>query len=230
MPNKFKGRVTRLISRSSVARNLNIKPASRLFGLDRGLPIDRYYIEKFLFGNKHLIKGIVLEVGESIYTKKFGGKKVEKALVLHVNQDNRKADIVGDLSTGKGIPKNLADCFIMTQTLPFIFDIHGVARNAIKILKPGGYLLATTPGISQISRYDMNKWGHYWSFTDLSLRKLFGEVVPSKYIKVRTYGNVKAAACFLYGLAQEEVLQRDLNYRDPDYQVVVAVVVRKPAI
>jgi hypothetical protein len=34
-------------------------------------------------------------------------------------------------------------------------------------LKPGGVLLATVSGISQISRYDMYRWGDYWRFTTL---------------------------------------------------------------
>ena len=33
------------------------KPISNVFGLDRGTPIDRFYIEDFLYKNKSLIKG-----------------------------------------------------------------------------------------------------------------------------------------------------------------------------
>ena len=33
------------------------KPISDIFGLDRGTPIDRFYIEDFLYKNKSLIKG-----------------------------------------------------------------------------------------------------------------------------------------------------------------------------
>ena len=47
------------------------KPVSKVFGLDRGIPIDRYYIEQFLEQNKSFIKGAVLEIAESTYSKKF---------------------------------------------------------------------------------------------------------------------------------------------------------------
>lgn len=203
------------------------KPVSTLFGFERGMPIDRYYIEKFLAKNQKLICGDVLEIAESTYTMKFGGQNVRKAWVLSFT-DGEKVDILGDLATGEGISENLVDCFIMTQTLPFIYDINQVAKNAVRIVKPDGYLLVTVPGITQISRYDMDRWGHYWSFTDLSLRRLFEEVVPSENIKIETYGNVKTASCFLYGLAQHEISKKDLDYTDPDYQVIITAVVKKP--
>lgn len=209
-------------------KSLSKQPVSRSFGFDRGLPIDRYYIESFLEENKQLITGTVLEIADSTYTSKFGGQKVRKALVLHATPDQPNADLVGDLSTGEGIPENAVDCFILTQTLPFIFDVNNAVRNAVKILRPGGSLLVTVSGITQISRYDMDRWGHYWSFTDLSVKRLFEQVVPANNIHVQTYGNAKAAACFLYGLAQCDLTKRDLDYRDKDYQLIITAVVKKP--
>jgi SAM-dependent methyltransferase len=205
----------------------SLKPLSRVFGGDRGIPIDRYYIEKFLAENSHLIKGHVLEVAGSTYTRKFGGDNVAGASVLHANNDKKNVDIVGNLETGEGIPKNKIDCFILTQTLLCIFDVQTAAQNAIKLLKPGGALLLTVPGITQISRFDYERWGQYWSFTDLSVRKLFEKIVPPANIEVKTYGNVKAASAFLYGLALHEVKKKDLDYTDPDYQMVISAIIKK---
>ena len=208
-------------------RNFNtVNPVSRCFGADRGDIIDRYYIEKFLFQNRDLIRGVVLEVASSKYTKKFGGKDVQKSLVLHV-AEKANVDIVGNLETGEGIPENAVDCFILTQTLLCTFDIFSSAKNAIKILKPGGVLLLTVPGITQISRYDYERWGQYWSFTDQSIRKLFENLVPSENIVVNTYGNVKVTTAFLYGLALHEVRKKHLDQVDPDYQLVITALVRK---
>ena len=203
------------------------QPVSKLFGFDRGEPIDRYYIEKFLSENKDLIRGIVVEVSESTYTHKFGGKNIEKSLILHVSNDFPGADIAGDLATGIGIPNEICDCFILTQTLPFIFEVQSAIYNSMRILKPGGNLLITVPGITQISRYDMTRWGHYWSFTDMSLRKLLEKAVPPENIKIKVYGNVKAATSFLYGLSQQEMSNEDLDFEDSDYQVTIAAVVKK---
>lgn len=205
-----------------------IRPVSRKFGFDRGLPIDRYYVQKFLIENRGLIKGTVLEIAGREYTQKYGGGNVEKSYILHVAEAKDEFSIKGNLETGEGIPSDLVDCFILTQTLPFIYDIESVAKNVIKVLKPGGHALITVGGITQISRYDMDRWGHFWSFTDLSLRKLFSGYIPENCIKVNTFGNVKTATCFLYGLASNEIPEEDFSFIDKDYQVLITAVVQKP--
>jgi SAM-dependent methyltransferase len=212
----------------SLAKDLPAEPVSRKFGFDRGEPIDRRYIEGFLAANAAVIQGEVLEIAESTYTKKFGGERVKRALVLHATPDNPAADLVGDLVTGAGIPDAVCDCFILTQTLPFVFDVRAAVRNAVRALRPGGHLLVTVPGITQVSRYDMDRWGHFWSFTDLSLRRLFEDVVPAEHVRVETHGNVKVAAAFLYGLPQHALTDADYDRKDPDYQVLITAVVRRP--
>ncbi len=217
-----------ILSSFLLARFIKKEPVSSVFGFDRGEPIDRYYIEKFLTQNSRHIKGHVLEIAENTYTIKFGGEKIEKSLIMHKDKFAPGANIIGDLATGEGILENVADCFILTQTLPFIFDLHSCVKNSVKMLKSGGVLLVSVPGITQISRYDMQRWGHYWGFTDLSLRRLYETVVPPECIEIQTYGNAKAAACFLYGLAQKEISRKVLDYSNPDYQIIITAVVRKP--
>jgi len=202
------------------------KPVSTKFGFDRGLPIDRYYIEKFLNKNKKYIKGSVLEISENKYTKKFGGNRVKKSMVINYKK-TRGVNLVANLETGSGVLEELADCFIMTQTLPFVFDISNVIKNSLKLLKKGGVLLITTPGITQISRYDMDRWGQYWSLTDLAIKKLFSEFVTNKNIHTETYGNVKSSSLFLYGLSASEVDRGELDYNDPNYQLVVCARITK---
>lgn len=203
-------------------------PASRRFGFDRGTPVDRHYIERFLDARRELIHGDVLEVADSTYTRRFGGDRVRRAMTLHATAKDG-ADLVGDLATGAGLGEGLVDCFILTQTLPFIFDVRGAARHAVRLLRPGGHLLVTVPGITQISRYDHDRWGQFWSFTDLSLRRLFEEVVPADCVTVETHGNVRAAAAFLYGLPRHALPRSAFGTRDPDYQLLITAVVRRPA-
>lgn len=206
-------------------RNIQLRsePISRVFGLDRGKPIDRYYIEAFLHRYNGDIKGCVMEIGDSTYTHTFGGKKVIRSEVLHAVEGNPQATLVGDLATGNGIPEGLFDCMILTQTFLFIYDVHAALANSYSALKTGGVLLATFPGISQISRYDMVRWGDYWRFTDASAQRLFGDIFGIENISVETHGNVLVACAFLQGLAVEELTQKDLDYNDPDYQVLITV-------
>ncbi len=84
-------------------------------------------------------------------------------------------------------------------------------------------MLATVAGISQISRFDMDRWGDYWRFTDAATRRLFGEVFGTENVVVKTRGNVLVACAFLHGLAVEELKPAELEYDDPDYQVIITV-------
>jgi SAM-dependent methyltransferase len=203
-----------------------VTPLSREFGYDRGLPIDRYYIERFLATNSSAIRGHVMEIADNTYTRRFGGDRVTASDVLHVETGHPNATIVGDLTCADHIPSGTFDCVILTQTLQFIPDVPAVLRTVKRILKPGGIVLATIPGISPISRYDMERWGHFWAFTTQSAQRLFEEVFPQDQIQISAYGNVLSAAGFLYGMATEELTQQELEHCDSDYQVIITVKAR----
>jgi SAM-dependent methyltransferase len=217
----------RMLRRQNLSSELadwldRVEPVSRNFGLDRGNPIDRYYIESFLARHAGDIRGHILEVGDDTYARKFGDSHVGEVDIVHLTDDNPKATIVADLTCADAIPSDTFDCIIFTQTLQFIYDVRAAVRTLHRILKPGGILLATFPGISQISRYDMDRWGEYWRFTTLSAQRIFGEVFAGN-VTVKAYGNVLTAISFLHGLASEELRNEELNYRDRDYEVVITV-------
>lgn len=205
-----------------------VAPISRDWGYDRGLPIDRYYIEQFLAAHTSDICGHALEVADDTYTRRFGGERVTTSDVLHAEAGNPQATIAGDLTCADHIPSNTFDCVILTQTLQLIYDVRAALHTVYRILKPGGVLLATFPGISPISRYDADRWGYYWGFTAQSARRLFGEVFPDENLRVSAHGNVLAAAALLYGLAAQELRREELDQRDPDYEVIIAVRATKP--
>jgi SAM-dependent methyltransferase len=137
-----------------------LAPISRKFGYDRGRPIDRYYIENFLARQADDICGHVLEIGDDSYTRRFGRECVAFAHVLHVTEGNPAAAIIGDLTRADHIPADTFDCIILTQTLQFIYDVQAALKTIQRILKPGGVVLATFPGISQIAD---DNWGDYQS-------------------------------------------------------------------
>lgn len=204
----------------------SVRPKSQKFGFDRGGPINHYYIEKFIEENAHYITGTVLEVAESRYGKKFG-KNVNKFEILHLYGNNPKATIVADLTNVDSLPENLANCFIFTQTLNFIYDFRSALRGTYRLLKPGGTLLATVSGISQISRYDMDRWGDYWRFTTLSCERLFEEVFGAENVIVNFNGNCLSARAFLNGQSSLELTKKELDYKDANYQVLITIKARK---
>ncbi len=201
-------------------------PISQCFGFDRGLPIDRFYIELFLARHAADIRGRVLEVGDDSYTRRFGGARVSRADVLHVSPGNPRATLVGDISKPGVLPDDAFDCIIFTQTLQLVFDFRAAIEHLYRALTPTGALLVTVPGISQIDR---GEWGDswFWSFTPAAMRRLFAAVFAPDDVMVERYGNVFAATAFLQGLALEEVNATELEPVDEAYPLVVGVRARK---
>jgi SAM-dependent methyltransferase len=204
------------------------KPFSECFGYDRGGPIDRYYIENFLQAEGAGIRGRALEIGDNAYTLRFGGDKVLHSDILHVDDSNPNATIIGDLAHAPHIAENYFDCIILTQTLQLVYDYKAVMQTCYRILKPGGTLLLTVPGISHI---DYGEWGDHWlwSFTGKAMEKILTEVFPKNRIEINTFGNVLVATTFLYGMGLPELNKAVLQDQDPHYQVIVTAKAVKPA-
>lgn len=204
-------------------------PIARGFGFERGEPIDRYFIRKFLAQNSDAIRGRVLEMSDRDYTVRFGGEKVTQSDVLHAVAGNPAATLVGNLETGAGVPEGVFDCLILSQTIHVIYRFHDALRIAYGALKPGGVLLATFPSISQLSMYDVKSgWGDYWRFTSLAVERMLSEVFPKENVRLGTHGNVLTAASFLYGLTSSELTERELDEVDPEFVMLVTARAQKP--
>jgi len=202
----------------------SVRPISRQWGFDRGQPIDRHYIEDFLARNAIDIRGRVLEVGWDRYTRRFGGTRVVQSDILHAREGNPEANIVADLARADHLPSATYDCIILTQVLQFVYDLRAAIATVHRVLKPGGVVLVTVPGITRV---ESDQWsGEWcWSFTPHSVRRLFETF---EGLAVDAHGNVLAAVAFLHGLTIEELRREQLDHQDPEYPVVIAVRARKP--
>lgn len=216
----------RLIVPPRILTEMAAHPVSERFGLERGTPVDRFYIEQFIAGKAHLITGRVVEIAEKTYTEKFG-KNVEIVEILHVDKNDKSATIIADLTQPESVPENIADTFICTQTLNFIYDVRTAIKSIHKLLKPQGKAIITVAGLSQISRFDMDRWGDYWRFTDKSLKILLTEVFPENDVQIEIMGNVYSATMLLHGIALEEVNIAKLAVKDDNYQVIIGAIITK---
>jgi SAM-dependent methyltransferase len=214
-----------------------LRPASDIWGLDRGTPIEVHYIREFLRAHAADIRGRVLEVGDRRYTTELG-RAVERSDVLNLRPGNPEATIVGDLSTGEGIPESAFDCLIVTNTLLLIYDVSAAVRGCYRALRPGGVLLAHFTGIARRA-YDPRDpdWGppgwhgagDLWRFTSTAARRLCEEAFPPDRVEVTTYGSVRTATASLYGLAAEELAATELAAHDPRYELAIMVRAQRPA-
>ena len=200
---------------------LSVRPKSDHWGWDRGTPVDRFYIDRFLAEHAGDVRGNALEVKDADYTKRYG-RDVARADVLDIDADNPQATIIADLSVGEGIPEAFFDCFILTQTLQYIYDLRGAVAQCERLLRPGGVLLVTVPCLSRIVHGAGLEWD-YWRFTGASCRRLFGDAFGESNVEVQTHGNVLAATAFLRGTALEEIPRQKLDVNDPYFPLLVTV-------
>ena len=200
-----------------------LSPISPIFGKDRDLlSVERYYIEQFLGKYAADVKGRTLEMGDPAYTIKFGGDRVTQPDVLNYVEGNPQATIVADLTNAPNIPTGSFDCIIITQTLQMIFEIEKCIAELHRILKPGGVVLATSHGMSRVARREgVDDWGEYWHFTSQSKRKLFGAAFGRENVSVETYGNVLSCVANLHGLAARELKPEQIDFNDPNYELLV---------
>jgi glycosyltransferase involved in cell wall biosynthesis/SAM-dependent methyltransferase len=198
------------------------RPVSSDFGWERGTAIDRYYVEKFLERCASDVRGRVLEIGDDAYSRRYGAGKITHQDVLHVKADNANATLAGDLTQPGVLPDEAFDCIVLTQTLHLIFELDDAVSRLHAALKPGGVLLLTVPGISQIDRHEWaDDW--CWAFTPIAIRRLFGKVFAGDALAIEAHGNVFAAIAYLTGAALEEVDTAKLDVRDSAYPVIVTL-------
>lgn len=206
-----------------------VTPHRRGYGSQRGTCIDRYYIEKFLSERQSDILGRVLEVQSPQYADRFGGGRITQIDVIDLAPENPRSTITADLAKCPEIPSNSFDCVICTQTLLLIFELEDAIREIHRILRPGGVALVTLPGVAKICKpEEIGGVGRdYWRFTANSAQRLFSQHFGNSNVEVVPYGNVLTAVAFLHGLVVPELTTEELEFRDPEYEVIVGVRARK---
>lgn len=193
------------------------EPVSRRFGLDRGRPVDRVFIEGFLERHGGDIRGRVLEVYEPTYTSRFG-RGVERSDVVDASASNPRATLVGDLRAEGWLPARAFDCVLLTQSLQAAPDPVAVLRGLAGALASDGVLLITVPGVSQRSG-EAPEFRDHWRFTTDGLASVCA--AAGLRADVHAEGNLLACASFLYGMAEHETDPRAFASSDPEYELVV---------
>lgn len=200
----------------------HVTPVSERYGYDRGLPIDRYYIEKFLEKNKADIKGYVLEIRDRNYTNRFGGRKVRCSDILDIDTSNKSTTIYADLRNKNTLPRNKYNCIILTQTLHLIDNYVAAIKNIRRMLKKNGVFLCTVPSLSRIDDFAEEE-GDFWRFTKASTQYIFKKYFAENKLQIQLYGNVFIDICFLEGISAQEIRKKELDYYDKYFPLIVCV-------
>ena len=202
-------------------------PVARDWGYGRGGPVDRRYIREFVASHSSDVRGRVLEIQEDDLSRAYGGARVEQADVLDVDASNPKATVVADLRSAPELMTGTYDCIVLTQTAHVIDDMDAVMRECLRLLKPGGVLLATFPCVSRVC-LEYGPAGDFWRVTPAGARVLVDRAFGSGVAEVCAYGNVKTSVAFLHGLGEHELSDADYAATDMSNPMLVGVRARKP--
>jgi SAM-dependent methyltransferase len=198
-------------------------PISTDFGYDRGEPIDRYFIDRFVGDHAHDMRGAALEFEDDAYLRRFGGDAVTSIDVLSVEAGLPGTTIVADLAVADQLPVARFDSIVCTQVLQLVYDLDAAVQNLHRMLRPGGAVLATMPGITRIARAPSGAWEDQWRLTSASARTLFEGVFGRGAVETAWYGNPLVAISLLAGLAVSDLKPAELEARHSDYEVLVGV-------
>jgi peptidoglycan/xylan/chitin deacetylase (PgdA/CDA1 family)/SAM-dependent methyltransferase len=197
-------------------------PVSADWGYDRGTPIDRVFIERFIADHAADVRGTVLEVQENDLTRRFGARAVSRSDVLDVEASNPRAAVVADLRHAGALPGETYDCIVLTQTLHVIDDMPAVLRSCFRLLKPGGVLLATLPAASRVC-IEYGRDGDFWRVTEAGARRVFEPVFGQSAVTTCAFGNVLTTTAFLQGLAAHELRPAEYDVADAAHPTLVGV-------
>ena len=198
-------------------------PLSDSYGFDRGTPIDRFYLHRFLDANRAAITGDVLEIQVSSYTQRYGSN-LRDVHTVDVNATFNPTYHC-DLAAAAGIiARDRYDCFLLPNTLQHVERIDDALREALRVVRPGGTILASNAVLVRLN----SPTDDFWRLSAAGWRKLAERAWPGCEIEIQASGNCLAAVAAMYGLALEELSERELLVQDDRYPVLVTIRCRKP--
>jgi SAM-dependent methyltransferase len=194
------------------------EPFSDQFGFDRGTPIDRFYLERFLDQERAAIRGQVLEIQVSGYAKTFG-RDLSRIDTLDISPQFSPTYHCDLADAGSVVPSDAYDCFLLPNTLQHLARIEEALVQALRIVKPGGVILASAAGLLRLTEADED----FWRLSAAGWRQMAARAWPGCAIDVRAHGNCLAAVAGLYGLAVEELTRDELEFEDERFPVLTTI-------
>jgi len=200
-----------------------VKPFSNDFGWDRGTPVDRYYVDRFFERHRAEITGNVLEIDQNVYTRRCGH---DLGIVHSVDIDaSSNPTYLCDIAHSESVlPSEAYDCFLLPCTLQHFRELELCLRNVLRVVKPGGVILANAAGLFRLDKVGLD----FWRPTPDGWRELLKRVWPDCTVVVEAEGNCLAVVAINLGLALEELRAEELDAYDARFPVVTNIYCRKP--
>ncbi len=201
----------------------------------QGTAIVRYYWSQFLRNHQSDIRGRALEIGTTATIRHYGGQALTCADAIDLQAHSPEITVVADLSRADSVPSDTYDCFVNQFTMHLIYDAEAAIYHSIRVLRPGGVLLANFPCVDYYfaSGLDMGTGAPlflYWWFTPILVENMFRHcgLDPADY-QLEIYGNLFSRIAYQLNLPAEELTARELDYRDGGHPLLICARVCKPA-
>ena len=198
-------------------------PFSKNFGSERGTPVDRFYLHRFLAANCGDITGNVLEIQASGYTKRYG-RNVRLSHSIDINPAHGATFTCDLAEAARWIPPASYDCFLLPNTLQHLRDLETCLKAALTVVKPGGVILASAAGFIPL----IPDGPDYWRLSAAGWHELTARVWKDSEVQIESHGNCLAVAAATMGLAWEEFREDELLVSDPLRPVLITLRCQKP--
>jgi hypothetical protein len=180
-----------------------LEPLSPWWGEERGLCVDRHFIERFLEAHAEDVGGTVLAYHDALYATRYGRHRLHGCDVLDADATNPAATVVADLQSAPEIAAESYDCVLVPHVLQLLGEPAAALAECARVLKPGGVLLASVPAAARVEtgapRTD------HWRFSVEGFAELLAPAFGAANVEVEGHGGTAATLAFLAGLAAEEV-------------------------
>lgn len=203
-------------------------------GRSSGLSTIRYYWADFLEQHRADIRGHVLEIGETVTVRAFGGDQITQADALDLAAHSPEVKVVADLSRADHVAGEQYDCFVNQFTTTVIYDIAAFLYHSIRLLKPGGVLLINFWCVDFYLHRGLDMgtgaplYMHHW-FTPIQVENLLRRVgLGEKDFSVKIYGNLLTRLAFLLNEPAQAFTPAELDYADPGHPLLIGVRVVRP--
>lgn len=207
-------------------------PVERAQGALIGKSIKRFYVDNYIYKNRRSIRGVVGEMEDRRYTELYGDtRRIRESYIIEHYVDfpeNERFGLDMDLSTGEGVIAEKFDCFICTQTLTYIINLEKAIDSLIKMLKQGGILLITFPGmLHRASAQELDAYKPLYGILPSAIHKLLTPYLDNIEYSMEVYGNVKCAVATLYGIPSDVFTEEEMLKKDEDYPLLVGMKIKK---
>ena len=195
-------------------------PLCNLFGFTRGIPIDRYYLDKFISEIRPQVTGTVLEVGGLLQNRElyqFSQATEYHTLDIAANPGVTQIGDVHDLAMFK---PNSLDAVVIFNVLEHCHNPWIVVKNIYIWLKEGGKCFCMVPSAQRLHDFP----GDYWRPLPDGMQQLFQDF---RQRKLYVYGNPMTVIASFMGISAQELSHEELNDFHPDYPVTTCMVARK---